>query len=278
MERKELRVILAQCPIIWNEPKENLQRMEVETRFAAGIGADLIVFPEVMLTGFNLKMAQSACPWLGHELEHVQLLAQECQIAIASSAFVSDGGEGGWQSGQPTKFYNRAYIMLPDGEVYTQNKRHLFSMAGEDRVLTPGDRRQSILYRGWRIRLITCYDLRFPIWCRNQILPCGSLDYDLLLVVANWPTPRIVAWRTLLQARAIENISYTIGVNRIGTDPHNTDYSGESAAFDHLGRPLVEFMPYEDGCRRIVLEREALESSRQKFPVWRDSDSFIINT
>lgn len=272
MEREALRIVLAQRPIVWTDPEANLRLMAEDIRTAAEGGAHLVVFPEVMLTGFNLKVAQSARPWQGAELERLRALAQEHQIAIASSAFVWD------DETQQTHYYNRAYIMLPDGSIYAQDKRHLFSMAGEDRRLTPGDGYDIVTYRGWRIRLITCYDLRFPVWCRNRTHTDGSLDYDLLLVVANWPRPRITAWRALLQARAIENVAYVIGVNRIGSDPFGTDYSGESLAYDYLGRPICEAEPYADQLLSATLEREPLEAFRQKFPVWRDSDTFTTHS
>lgn len=272
MKQETLRVVLAQRPIVWTDPEANLSLMVEDIRTAAEGGAHLVAFPEVMLTGFNLKVAQSARPWQGAELERLRTLAQEHQVAIASSAFVWD------DETVPRRYYNRAYIALPDGSIYSQDKRHLFSMAGEDRLLTPGKGYDTITYRGWRIRLITCYDLRFPVWCRNRSHTDGSLDYDLLLVVANWPRPRITAWRTLLKARAIENVAYVIGVNRIGSDPFGTDYSGESLAYDYLGRPLTEAEPYADKLLRTTLEREPLEAFRQKFPVWRDSDTFTIHS
>lgn len=272
MKQETLRVVLAQRPIVWTDPEANLRLMAEDIRTAAEEGAHLVVFPEVMLTGFNLKVAQSALPWQGAELERLRALAQEHQIAIASSAFVWD------DEAQPTHYYNRAYIMLPDGSLYAQDKRHLFSMAGEDRLLTPGEGYDIVTYRDWRIRLITCYDLRFPVWCRNRTHTDGSLDYDLLLVVANWPRPRITAWRALLQARAIENVAYVIGVNRIGSDPFGTDYSGESLAYDYLGSPLIEAESYADQLFSAALEPEPLATFRQKFPVWRDSDSFSLHS
>lgn len=272
MEREALQVILAQRPIVWTDPEANLRLMAEDIRAAAVRGAHLIIFPEVMLTGFNLKVEQSACRWLSPHLEQIRTLAQEHQIAIASSAFVWDEGE------LQKHYYNRAYMMLPDGTLYGQDKRHLFTMAGEDRKLTPGSSWQVITYRGWRIRLITCYDLRFPVWCRNRTDADGSLDYDLLLVVANWPKPRIAAWRTLLQARAIENVAYVIGVNRIGSDPFDTDYSGESLVYNYIGHSLAEAEPYANKLLEATLEPEPLEAFRQKFPVWRDSDTFTIDS
>ena len=150
MEREALRIVLAQRPIVWTDPEANLRLMAEDIRTASEEGAHLVVFPEVMLTGFNLKVAQSARPWQGAELERLRALAQEHQIAVASSAFVWD------DETQPTHYYNRAYIMLPDGSIYAQDKRHLFSIAGEDRRLTPGDGYDTVTYRSWRIRLTTC--------------------------------------------------------------------------------------------------------------------------
>jgi omega-amidase len=167
------------------------------------------------------------------------------------------------------KYYNRLLFVLPNGEIKTYNKRHLFSYAGEEKFYTAGDEKLIIDYKGFRICPLVCYDLRFPVFARN------TEDYDVLLYVANWPRARILAWDTLLRARAIENMSYTIGVNRIGLDGNQHAYTGHSQIIDALGNYIVE--PFEqENVITIKLDKQALIDTRKKFAFLNDRDSFKI--
>src|SRR5262249_47933268 len=179
---------------------------------------------------------------------------------------VNDGGAA--------RVYNRLLFATPDGEVRHYDKRHLFRYAGEHERYAPGRQRLIVTWRGWRICPLVCYDLRFPVYARNRRID-DAFDYDLVLFVANWPSARSHAWRTLLRARAIENLSYCAGLNRVGTDGNNLGYSGDSALVDFLGQPLVELGAQEQVVT-ASLDAAALAAHRERFPAWMDADDFRI--
>lgn len=261
MYMQPLALTIAQRPIVWDDPAANLRQMALDSAEAARHGSQFIVFPEVMLTGFDLNMDRSSLPWQGEVMQEIRAIAARTGVAIASSVFAEVEGA----------YRNRAYLATPEGEIFYQDKRHLFSMAGETQALTPGRERRIIEYRGWRIMLLTCYDLRFPVWCRND-----HLEYDLLVVVANWPKPRVAAWSSLLVARAIENLSYAVGVNRVGVDPHGIEYSGESTVYSYMGRTVASTTAGESMLVHATLSGEEQEAFRNKFPVWRDADHYSL--
>jgi predicted amidohydrolase len=168
------------------------------------------------------------------------------------------------------KYYNRFIVAFPNGEVQYYNKRHLFSYAGEDRIYSKGLEKLVFEYKGWKILPLVCYDLRFPVWARN------TENYDLIIYVANWPKPRIAAWDILLKARAIENLSYVVGVNRIGKDFNGFEYIGHSVILNAFGKTILEFKEGEDGTKRVILDKNHVINTREKFGFLNDKDSFKI--
>lgn len=183
-----------------------------------------------------------------------------------------DDGETASEGGKPS-YYNRAFFLTPEGNAYYYDKRHLFRMGHETEHFTPGNRRPIIRYRGWNILLLVCYDLRFPVWSRNT-----SNEYDLLIYVANWPIPRRKVWDILLQARALENISYVCGVNRIGKDGRDIPHSGGSVVYSPKGEVLATVPDNEEAIATASLNLSSLQEFRLKFPAWKDADEFVISS
>ncbi len=262
MNDKDLNVCLAPMEIIWGDKNTNLEtvanileRVHPET--------DLLVLPECFSTGFPSGMDKEEVRPLaerntGDTIDYLKELAHKYNVAIAGSYVANSGGS----------LYNRGFFIEPSGEDYFADKRHLFTMAGEHNVFSRGHDRLKVRYRGWEIALIICYDLRFPVWCRNV----GN-EYDLLLAVANWPNARINAWDTLLQARAIENEAYVCGVNCKGRDTQGYEYGGSSAIIDFKGKNIsIE----SEGLLYARLSREKLNRFREKFPAYADADPFKI--
>jgi predicted amidohydrolase len=169
------------------------------------------------------------------------------------------------------KLFNRGFFVTPNGDASFADKRHLFRISGENRVFTAGTNCPVISYKAWNIRLIVCYDLRFPVWIRNK-----NKEYDLLLCVANWPTSRATIWKVLLQARAIENLCYVCGVNRIGTDHNGIQYQGDSVVLDFKGDTLLATEVNKASVATTTISQTQLQQFRQKFPVWQDADAFKI--
>ena len=240
-----------------------------ERIFALPEPTDLIVLPEMFTTGFTMDARAVAEPMNLTTFRWMKQMALQTGAVITGSYVVREGNA----------FYNRLIWMQPDGEFDTYDKRHLFRMAGEDAVYTAGTRRIIKEWKGWRICPLVCYDLRFPVWSRN--VPTGlattvsSFAYDLLLYVANWPAPRRNAWNVLLQARAIENLSYVIGVNRVGEDSNHNTYTGDSAVVDFKGDVLFRQTDAEV-VHQQRLSLEELRAFRERFPANLDADSFAI--
>lgn len=252
---KPLRIALCQTDIEWRQPLRNLERTE---RLVAQAEADLVLLPEMFATGFDLHPSRSDKTAGEKTAERMGGWAVRYGKAVAGSIAVEEDGS----------FRNRMLFAKPSGEMLWYDKRHLFAPGGEDGEYTPGDRRVTVEYMGWRLRLLVCYDLRFPVWCRNVD------GYDALLCCASWSAARREAWRTLLRARAVENQCYAIGVNRTGEDP-STRYAGDSMAVDFLGRTMADA---GNGERTLVatLDAEELQRFRAKFPAWRDADDFML--
>ena len=208
----------------------------------------------------------------GETVSWMKRIAAEKKAIIAGSIIIEEAGN----------YYNRLIWALPNGQLGFYDKRHRFAFAGEDEKYTAGSKRVIASVNGWRIQLLVCYDLRFPVWARQDPgyktneNPDG-LEYDLLICVANWPERRIHAWKTLLQARAIENQSYVVGVNRVGKDGNDIQYPGESMVVDPMGEVLYHRKGEED-VFTITLDKEDLEQVREKFPFWKDSDEFVITS
>ena len=248
-----MKISILQQDIVWADVEANIRRADAAVD--AMPGSDLYVFPEMFSTGFCTEPEGVAEYADGRTLEWMKSKSAEVNAAIAGSIAVDENG----------RYYNRFYFVKPDGSVFSYDKKHLFTHGGEHQYFTAGDERVVVEYRGVRILLEICYDLRFPVWSRNH----G--DYDMILYVASWPTVRLEAWKSLLVARAIENQCYVAGVNRVGNDPAN-EYSGGSMVIDPYGKVIARC---EDGVEMAVsaeIDMDALETFRMKFPVLNDSD------
>ena len=237
-----------------------------EKIFALKEISHIIVLPEMFSTGFSMQPEKLAEKSDGETVRWMQRVSSKRKSIITGSVIIEEGGN----------YYNRLIWVLPNGTVGHYNKRHLFGYAGEADHYTRGEKRFITSVNGWKILMIVCYDLRFPVWSRQQIVD-GNPEYDLLICVANWPDRRIEAWKTLLQARAIENQCFTIGVNRVGMDGNKNYYSGDSMIVDPAGKVLYSKSDKEDICT-MTLDKTVVDELRKKLPFLYDADSFhIIN-
>jgi len=250
-----LKITVLQQPLEWMDGAANLRFFD---ELLAGIdGRDLIILPEMFTTGFAMEAAKSSLP----EAQVVSWLQSKAKAAHAMVA-----GSAALQTEKGA--VNRFLLVEPNGTVHHYDKRHLFRMAGEHEHYLAGERREIIEWRGWRILPQVCYDLRFPVFSRNQN------DYDLALYVANWPAPRALHWQALLQARAIENQAYVAGCNRVGTDGNGHQYSGDSRIISPQGEILAAGEPHQPARLDADLSLEKVREYRETFPAWRDADSF----
>jgi len=260
---KDLTVSLVQANLHWHDPAANrAQLAELLASALPGAGlTDLIVLPEMFTTGFSMEAADQAEPYPGPTLSWMQAQAARYDAVVTGSVLTRAGDT----------HYNRLLWVRPDGTHSTYDKRHLFRLAGEHEVYAPGTGRLLEEWRGWRIRPLICYDLRFPVWSRNS----PHEPYDLLLYVANWPQVRAEIWDTLLRARAIENMAYTVGVNRIGIDDQGQNYSGQSALLGLHGDYLAQA-----GNLQVVLthtlQAAPLRELRERLPFLLDADEFRL--
>jgi omega-amidase len=257
----DLRIALIQTDLYWKDSIANLAMFE-EKIMGMVASVDLIVLPEMFTTGFTMEPEEVAEPMNFTTTRWMKQMAAQTQAVITGSIVIKDGG----------LFYNRLLWVEPNGKVQKYDKRHLFRMANEDQYYSMGKERAIFSCKGWKIFPQVCYDLRFPVWSRNQ-LRNGKLEYDLVFYVASWPSPRVSAWDILLQSRAVENLSYAIGVNRIGQDGNGVPYSGHSAAFDFKGDRLV-YGGEVEGILQLVINYDELARFREKFPAWMDADNF----
>lgn len=255
-----LRISMVQSHIIWEDRNENLEYYGELLRRVSG-KTDIAVLPETFTTGFSMEVEKLADTMDGETIRSVKKWSYKYGIAIVGSFIVKENG----------KYYNRAFFITPDGEEYYYDKRHLFRMAGEDKHFSAGDERVIVRYKDWNIRLLVCYDLRFPVWSRNV-----NNEYDLLIYVANWPEPRKKVWKVLLQARAIENMCYVCGVNRVGVDGKGFSYRGDSMVFDPRGKKMADAGKREEIMRTCTLLKNELNDFRAKFPAWKDADIFQL--
>lgn len=262
---ESLRVSLVQGDTRWHDAAANRDYYGTLVRPLAG-KADLVVLPETFLSGFTNETLGNAETMDGEGMRWLAALAAEVDAVVTGSLVVREG----------ERCVNRLVWMPPDGRFSIYDKRHLFRMAGEHTRYAEGSERLIVELKGWRIRPEVCYDLRFPVWLRNRYdRAAGRFDYDLIVFVANWPSARRHAWRTLLKARAIENLAYCVGVNRVGTDGNELPYSGDSAALDFLGQPLVELGALEQVVT-VSLDPAPLAAHRERFPAWMDADEFEL--
>jgi len=257
-----LTISLVQTHLFWEDKKANLAMLETKI---IGIAeqTELVVLPEMFSTGFSMQPKKFAESMDGETVEWMKKIAATKKIILTGSVIIAEGGH----------YFNRLLWVLPNGVFGYYDKRHRFAFAGEDKEYTPGNKRLIASVKGWKINLQVCYDLRFPVWARQQ--SGESAEYDILLYVANWPERRNHAWKTLLTARAIENQCYVVGVNRVGNDGNGINHCGDSMVIDALGATLYHNASSED-IHTIVLQKEPLEEIRQKFPFWKDADEFNI--
>lgn len=263
--RQDLRVALVQTDLHWHDKTANLALLE-EKIWSLKNNCDLIVLPEMFATGFSMESALLAEPMNLQVHKWMKQLASQTGAVITGSAIISEG----------ENFYNRLLWVAPTGSTQHYDKRHLFRMANEDTSFAAGENLPVFELKGWKICPQICYDLRFPVWSRNRWTE-GNAAYDLLFYVASWPAARISAWDALLPARAIENLSYALGVNRVGVDGNQIAYNGHSAAYDFKGETLVNLEDSEQ-IQVIQLNYTALEEYRSKFPAWKDADPFTVNS
>jgi predicted amidohydrolase len=253
-----LRVTLVQTELAWQDPASNRRNLAAHFRGLVG-HTDLVVLPEMFSTGFSMDAETLGEDMDGPTVGWMREEAAALGCVVTGSLIVREGG----------RCFNRLVWARPDGSLEHYDKRHLFRMAGEQQHYAAGERRLVVDVKGWRVCPMVCYDLRFPVWSRSRD------DYDVLLYVANWPQRRANAWTTLLKARAIENLCYVVGVNRVGRDGNGATYGGDSVALDFLGQSLSS----EGGGDRVetaVLDLESLQAYRQSFPAQLDADRFEL--
>lgn len=252
-------IALIQTELIWENPNKN-RRLLQEKINSISSDVDLIVLPEMFTSGFTMNSKAVAETMQGETISWLKNIVKERNCSITGSLVIEENGN----------YYNRLVFIFPDGEIQHYDKRHLFTLAGEDKIYTAGKEKLIVEYKGFKICPLICYDLRFPVFSRNVE------DYDVLIYVANWPKPRINAWDLLLKARAVENMSYVIGVNRIGFDTNNHEYVGHSQVVDCLGNNLIEPQDKE-GILIVELDKEKLHETRKKLAFLDDKDDFRIN-
>jgi predicted amidohydrolase len=257
--KNSLKLAIIQFDISWHNAILNRKRLSQRINSITQ-KVDLIILPEMFTTGFSMSPKEVAEKMDGETVEWMQKVASEKETAIAGSLIIKVGEE----------FYNRFLFVHPSGKIDFYNKRHLFSLAGEDKVYTKGVDKIVVDYEGWKICPQICYDLRFPVFTRNVE------KYDLLLYVANWPKPRINAWDTLLKARAIENMCYVVGVNRVGEDTNNLKYTGHSAAYDCLGDFKSDKIDENECIKVFKLDKQHIEDTRSALNFLADSDNFKL--
>lgn len=253
-----MKTALIQSDLVWENIDLNLKNFEKKIDSIAS-DTDLIVLPEMFSTGFTMNPEKVAETENGKAVSWLLEKATRKNTALTGSLVIEENGN----------YYNRLFFVFPNGTYKTYNKRHLFSLAGEEKKYTSGKEKLIVVYKGWKICLLVCYDLRFPVFSRN------AEDYDLLVYVANWPQKRIEAWDILLKARAVENMVYTIGLNRTGTDENQNDYTGHSQIVDYLGKYILEPQTSE-GIFYATLEKEPQNKIRGKLGFLNDRDSFLL--
>ncbi|MEM9918017.1 MAG: amidohydrolase [Bacteroidota bacterium] len=251
---KDLRISIVQSILHWEQVDTNLEMFDAKLAPLKG-QTDLIVLPEMFTTGFSMKAEVLAESMDGPTVHWMRAKAKALDTAVTGSLIIQENG----------RYYNRLIWVEADGRMATYDKRHLFTLAGEHQYYTAGQERLVVDYKGWKICPLVCYDLRFPVWSRNTV------DYDLLIYVANFPARRSLAWKSLLQARAIENLAYTIGVNRVGSDENGIYYSGDTSLIDYEGNICYQKAD-EEAVYSLNLSYEAQQSFRQRYNFLADRD------
>jgi predicted amidohydrolase len=254
-----LNIALIQANLEWENKQANINYFNKKVDEISS-NIDLVMLPEMFSTGFSMNPTGLFETMDGVSISWMKETALKRQIAIVGSLIIKEG----------ENYFNRLIFTHPNGEIQTYDKRHLFTYGGEDKVYSSGNERLILEYLGWKICPLICYDLRFPVWSRNDV------EYDILMYVANWPKARVYAWETLLKARAIENMCYTIGVNRVGVDGNNLEYIGHSQVLDMLGKELIDSGIEKETVFEVSLDKTKLIESRSRFRFLNDKDSFSI--
>ena len=261
----KLRITTIQTNVSWEDKKANLAMLS--EKIARSEKSEIVVLPEMFSTGFSMNPEKFAEKMEGETVAWMRDTAFDSRKIITGSLMIEENGN----------FYNRLVWMLPNGNYGYYDKRHLFAFAHENQHYTPGDKRLVASVNGWKINLLVCYDLRFPVWSRQQIKKINENEtqpeYDVIIYVANWPIKRIHAWKTLLMARAIENQCFVVGVNRVGVDVKDNHYPGETMVIDPMGELLYHAGDKEE-IHTSTLDKDLLEMTRNKFPFWKDADIF----
>jgi predicted amidohydrolase len=261
---QDLKVSIIQSDLVWKDVQSNLASFEFDID-QINENTDLIVLPEMFNTGFVVDPEDVAEDMNGISLQWLKKQAQKKQAVICSSLIIQEN----------KNYYNRLIWMNPNGSFQFYNKRHLFSLGGEHHKFTGGAENLIVELKGWKIKLLVCYDLRFPVWAKNNYIN-GVYDYDMLIYIANWPASRRDPWMSLLKARAIENQAYVIGVNRIGTDGTGLAHAGDSNIYDAKGKKLVQHLGDTEFAETVMLSKSVLDNFREKFTVGLDWDRFSI--
>jgi omega-amidase len=257
---QDLVVTIIQADLAWEDKAKNLSRFEAKLEALTEL-SDVVILPEMFSSGFTMNARQLAETADGSGVQWLQKMAALYNVDLVGSLIIRE----------QDKFFNRLFWVKPDGALFRYDKRHLFRMAGEQEVYSAGTEHITVELKGWKIRPLICYDLRFPVWSRNQ----GGTDYDMLVYIANWPARRSQHWTTLLSARAIENQAYVVGVNRVGKDGNGIEHSGDSMVIDPAGQVLAHLRGREE-VHTQRLSRQMLDHYRDKFPAWKDGDRFRI--
>lgn len=258
---QNLKITVFQAYLFWENVDKNLQNISLRLSSGVREKTDLIVLPEMFSTGFTMKAEELAEEMDGKTMEWLKKTAIQYECVVTGSLIVKENGN----------YFNRMIWMLPNGEYQFYDKHHLFGMGGEDSHYKSGANPLIVELKGWKIRLAICYDLRFPVWLRNK-----NAEYDILLLVASWPDKRSSHWRTLIHARAIENQSYVVAVNRVGHDGNQVYHSGHSMCIDPHGN-TVYYKPEDEDLYTFGISYVELEKIRRQFPFLRDADDFSIN-
>ena len=261
-----MKIALLQYPIAWADKATNLRKAEEHIAALAG-KADVAVLPEMFATGFCTDRPELAESMDGEILTALQRMADQYEIAIVGSFICLPQKSG-------VKLCNRGFMVVPHGEVQIQDKRHLYAHGGEDKFFEQASERHTFEYKGVKMLLLVCYDLRFPVWARNK----SGHDYDIILVVANWPDIRIQYWDALIAARATENQCYIAAVNCVGDDGMGLHYNGHSVAYDTRLQPIVSFADNEEGTKIADFDIEKLHHFREVLPLWKDVDKFELTS
>ncbi|MFK5958378.1 MAG: amidohydrolase [Lutibacter sp.] len=256
---QNLKVAFIQSDLVWHNAKENLQNFTKKINQISE-DVDLIILPEMFTTGFSMHPKNISESMEGKTVLWMKKMASSKNAVITGSVIIKEDED----------YYNRLLFVYPSGKIETYNKRHLFSLAGEEKVYKAGIEKKIFTVKGWKICPQICYDLRFPVFARN------TEDYEILFYVANWPKQRIKAWDALLKARAIENMSYVIGINRVGKDANNFEYSGHSAGFDSLGETIAKTTPFKEETIIVNLDKKVQITLRKKLNFLADRDQFKL--